>query len=186
MYFIIECGYNFMFCRDLHPGNVLLTQSGMCMCLWLWLCLCLCCYKCKLSLVVWVCIYMYVTLIIIFNCVYVYVHYRWCSTYILWQMGLRSTSSKEWSSWEIICSSRYVSVCVCVCLSVCLCTYLKQILIELLGLEIATPAADWWSLGAIMFELLTGKVTWLSTLYIRTWYKVSFFLAACGLSSRRC
>ena len=29
---------------------------------------------------------------------------------------------------------------------------------ELCGLSEADPAADWWSLGAILFEILTGKV----------------------------
>jgi serine/threonine protein kinase len=29
---------------------------------------------------------------------------------------------------------------------------------ELCGLGEASPGADWWSLGAILFELLTGKV----------------------------
>jgi serine/threonine protein kinase len=32
------------------------------------------------------------------------------------------------------------------------------VMVELCGLGEASPGADWWSLGAILFELLTGKV----------------------------
>ena len=42
------------------------------------------------------------------------------------------------------------------------CTYIVVVLLflcsELCGLSEVDPSADWWSLGAILFEMLTGKV----------------------------
>ena len=38
--------------------------------------------------------------------------------------------------------------------------------IELCGLSEVHPSADWWSLGAILFEILAGKVCLMYTLIV--------------------